>query len=152
MTVGGSVSAFHTTTGQTIVKLGTNTISYILSKFNIWQIGINESGGKTSTAWEVLKKNNQAAFAEILKNLAKDESGPFYELQCLYNDILKNVGANTDLGKQCAELFRKLLENCKGFSAGKIDLEPALASFDEVLVFNYHSIKHLNIKIYVICF
>ncbi|MDR2372031.1 MAG: hypothetical protein LBD60_02695 [Puniceicoccales bacterium] len=149
VTVGGSVSASKTTTGQTIVRLGTNTISYVLSKFNIWQMGANESEGKTSTAWEALKKNNQDAFSEIFKNIAKDESGPFYELQCLYNDILKNVGADTDLGKKCTKLFGKLLEDCAKLSTEEpkeVDLQAALASFDEVLTFNYHHsfLLHLN--------
>ncbi|MDR0715238.1 MAG: hypothetical protein LBF25_00420 [Puniceicoccales bacterium] len=146
VTVGGSVSASHTTTGQVIVKLGTNTISYVLSKFNTWQRGVNESEGKTSIAWERLKKNNQDAFAEILKNFAKDGSEPFYELQGLYNDILKNVDADTSLGVQCTELFEKLLEHCKKLSEGTIDLPTVLASFDEVLAFNYHHsfLPHLN--------
>jgi hypothetical protein len=146
VTVGGKVSASHTTTGQAIAKLETNTISYVLSKFNIWQMGVNEAEGKTSTAWETLKKNNQDTFAEILKNFAKDGSGPFYELQGLYNDILKKVGADTDLGKQCTELFGKLLQDCEKLSAGEIDLQTALASFDKVLAFNYHHnfLPHLN--------
>jgi hypothetical protein len=146
VTVGGSVSVSHTTTGPIIIKLGTHTISYVLSKFNIWQMGVNEPKEKTSTAWEALKKNNRDAFSEILKNIAEDGSEPFYELQCLYNDILKNVDADTDLGKQCTKLFGKLLKNCKDFSAGKIDLQTALTSFDEVLKFNHEHnfLVHLN--------
>ncbi|MDR1590493.1 MAG: hypothetical protein LBR92_00635 [Puniceicoccales bacterium] len=146
ITVGGKVSASHTTTSQFILKLGTSTISYILSRFNSWQMGVNESEGGVSAAWKAFKENNQGAFSEILKNIAKDGSKPLYELQGLYNDILKNVGTDTDEGKQCTELFGKLLENCEKFSAGEIDLPTVLDSFDKILEFNYEHnfLVHFN--------
>jgi hypothetical protein len=131
---GGAVTAkvgkSERTQESRIQQLGMDTMRHITSIFDRGQRG-------DSTVWETLKEDHGKELSKMLENLTNANSNISYELQGLYNDILKNVGADTELGEQCTEVFGKLLEDCKKLSEGEIDLETALASLDEVLTLNY---------------
>ncbi|MDR1435094.1 MAG: hypothetical protein LBI77_01680, partial [Puniceicoccales bacterium] len=143
----GNVSKQTSTTAR---DLGTNSIAYPLSRFNVWQMEFgNNEKGKISLAWEGLKNNNKNVFSEILRNLAKENSPVSYELQCLYNDNLESIKSSKSkkkLEKKCQKLFKTLVDACKNFSQNGNNYQEALDALDKVLKFNYqHSfLPHFN--------
>lgn len=129
--------------------IGSDTLSYITSKYDAWALGLKDKKGassKVNTPWEALKKEQAGQLKKLFINIADKNSGARYELQCMYNDTLDNLeemeapSEVTQKSKECEESFKKLLEKSKELQTGGSTSElyaNALSAFDEVLKLNH---------------
>ncbi|MDR0418053.1 MAG: hypothetical protein LBH08_01280 [Puniceicoccales bacterium] len=129
----------ETQVGDKTQTFGTDTMIHIASEFDKAQRG-------NLSTWNALKKAHSKELAKMLKNLVKDDSVILYELQGLYNDNLKNIGADAKLKKECSGIFRELLDNCEKYSQNNSHFQSAIDSLEKVLKFNYdhNSLVHFN--------
>lgn len=130
---------------QNTQQLGTETLNYIVSRFNVWQMGLSGEEDNVSVTWNSFKSSNKQELSGIIKNIGSSKPGILYELQCIYNDNLGNVNKMT---KKDNKIFENLLKCCSTFVQNETDanLNAALDALDEVLKFNYKNnfLVHYN--------
>ena len=129
------------TTDKKII-IGDDTISVITSKYNAFRLGSIDS--QENTAWESFKTSQEKSLLNILKNITDDSKTAKYELQVVYNSIMKNLQNESDKN-DCFKSFDKLLKNCQTFDENTLTSKIS-KSLDKVLELNflYNFLPHYN--------
>jgi hypothetical protein len=98
--------------GRAIKVTGWNTLHDITSKFNALSMGKVDAKSDVST--EFLFKGQIYSLQKLFKNIAKMNTNAAFELQVLYNDLIKSYGKG---GKDKYDpLFEQFISACKDFS------------------------------------
>ncbi|MDR0633261.1 MAG: hypothetical protein LBF84_03950 [Holosporales bacterium] len=132
------------TLGKTIRVLSDDTLSVFVSKFNALRLGTEDGG--PNTAWESFKTGQKTPLINLLNNINCEGKNSRYELQCLYNDLMKELPEKK--AKKCTKLFAEFLEANAVLSAtdGQRTLAEVVGLFDKLLQFNYKNnfLVHYN--------
>lgn len=101
--------------GKAIKVTGWNTLHDITSKFNALSMGKVDAKSDVST--EFLFKEQIGSLQRLFKNIAKMNTNAAFELQALYNDLIKSYGKG---GRDKYDpLFEQFISACKDFSKDK---------------------------------
>ena len=101
--------------GKLAKRTGSNTLNDLLSKVNALSLGISDSKSGESTAIDSLLKGQSGQMLKIFKKIAKMNSNAAFELQMLYNDMLKN-SKNSGEKREIEQLFFDFLTACKNIN------------------------------------
>ncbi len=135
--------------GRIASVIGTHSLNFPANRFNAFALGMQDRTQKkeVSELWTGFKNGQKGQFKEIFKNIAKDAHNIRYELQCMYNSILKGVDSNSKLNpikratlkKTINSTFAEFLGSCKAFSDESSDenFTNASAVLDKVLKLNF---------------
>lgn len=102
-----------TSWGQRTRIIGTDTLSYVTSKYDAWMLGLEmeEKNGpdkiyaqkilkldnvepiekSKNTLWTAFEDEQKVKLYELFNNIDKPKSNARFELQCMYNDILDGL-------------------------------------------------------------
>lgn len=140
--------------GKASATIGNNTLTFLVNKFNATNVGDNDNA--QNAIWQNFKNAQSSELSNLFINLS-NKTNAKYELQCIWNDILKNASPNTTQYENVYSDFKNFLESCENFSNEKSqeNFDKASGLFDKILMhnhmFNYlpelqsiHSIKHNN--------
>ena len=149
--------------GKASSVIGNDTFKYITKRYNVFEAGLNDKlSNKENNLWDQFKKNQEAGIKEMLLNISDKNKNIRYELQEMYNDIMKNISNDSKLNKNKKETlvdkidkeFIKFIETCDKFKEGNSqeNFENASKSLDRILNLNYlysympeYNRLHLNV-------
>ncbi|GHT93500.1 hypothetical protein FACS1894122_08810 [Alphaproteobacteria bacterium] len=109
--------------GDVVKAIGSNSIHYMVSKYNVLSLGTCDSGCEESTAIEGLFAEQSALLFKLFRNIAEENSKAAFELQTLYNEVLDNLETQGDKKTEWTNLMKEFLEACKELSKEKVDEE-----------------------------
>ena len=118
---GNQVSAFKKT-GNASSKIGSDTLTFTVNKFNACELGRNTTG--VDSLWGKFTQSQKDSLREMFLNINDDQKNVKYELQCLYSNVLNSIDNKKSLSdeqkealKNTAEnIFEKFLNSCKDLS------------------------------------
>lgn len=148
--------------GRASSKIGTNTLDFIKSKFNVFSIGKTGNSGDLSPLWNKFKKGQEEQLKVLFKNISQKDKNARYEVQCLWNNILGTVNKlwksdttkRDNINKVNKEIFEEFISSCEKYNEleSQENFDKVSESFDKVMniyhVYDYtpelkrvHSIK-----------
>lgn len=84
--------------GRASSVIGTDTFSFITKRYNVFEAGLNDKlNNKENNLWDQFKKNQEIGIKEMLINISEKNKNIRYELQEMYNDIMKNISNDSKL-------------------------------------------------------
>ncbi len=135
--------------GRSASVIGTHSLNFPASRFNAFAFGMQDRAQKkdVSELWIGFKNGQKGQFKEIFKNIAEDAHNIRYELQCMYNSVLRGVDSNSKLNpikratlkNTVNSAFANFLSACKAFSGdgSEENFTSTSAALDEVLKLNF---------------
>lgn len=133
--------------GRATAKIGPDTLTFITSRYNVFETGFQDKSDKNNTLWAGFKQGQEPQLKKMFKNMASDNKNVKYELQCMYNALKNNLDAASSLNEsqknklssKADTCFEEFLTACTAFSKTKSqkDYEKASGYFDKVLKLNY---------------
>lgn len=126
--------------GKNNSYLGDDTLSFIINRYNVFAMGQEDRKGKEnekSDLWIDMRENNKNTFKNIVKNVSKEDSNVRYELQNMYNSLMKRT-KNNGVKTNCERKYKEFLDACDNLSAGdENQYESAFILLDDILNLNY---------------
>lgn len=136
--------------GRSASVIGTHSLNFPASRFNAFAFGMQDRAQKkdVSELWTGFKSGQKGQIKEIFKNIAEEAHNIRYELQCMYNSILRGVDSSSKLNpikratlkNTVNTAFIAFLSACKAFSGDDSEEEnfaSASSALDEVLKLNF---------------
>ena len=123
--------------GKSSVLIGTDTLSFIKNKYNVFSTGLNDKENTSNHMWSDFKNSQLSCFKELIIKLSNKSSNIHYELQKMYNQILVN---NLQNSVYITQNFKNLLDSCNNYAINNNsqNLENALYALDQTLELNYN--------------
>ena len=128
--------------GKISSKIGNNTLSFLTNKFNALNTGFNEDNSDEESSeniiWQNFKKAQSDEILKLFVNISK-KTNARYELQCIWNEIAKNIFKNKTTYKSAHNDFKNFLIACKNLRKNKSqkDFDATSELFDKILKLNY---------------
>lgn len=129
--------------GRASSKIGTNTLDFIKSKFNVFSIGSAGNSDGVSPLWNKFKKGQEEQLKVLFKNISQKDKNARYEVQCLWNNILGTVNKlwksdttkRDKINKVNKEIFEEFLNSCEVYNEvdSQENFEKASKNFDKVM-------------------
>lgn len=133
--------------GKTSSIIGSDTLAFITSRYNVFQTGLLESGEDENYLWDSFKENQMKQFKDLFLNISNKNKNVRYELQSIWNQLVNTTKTDKTLTpKQKNEIikeseisFKEFLENCDKLKDenSEENLKKASESFDKVMHANY---------------
>ena len=122
--------------GKSSSIIGTDTLSFIKNKYNVFAMGLNDRGNDSNHMWNDFKNGQLSRFKDLIIKLSYKTSNVRYELQNLYNQTLINHLQNS---VDITEKFKNLLDACNRYAIqnSSDNLEKALSALDKIMALNY---------------
>ena len=122
--------------GKSSAIIGTDTLSFIKNKYNVFAMGLNDKENKSNHMWNDFKNSQLSCFKDLIIKLSYKTSNIRYELQKLYNQTLIN---HLQSAAEITETFKNLLNACHGYALKNSpdNFEKALSALDEIMALNY---------------
>ena len=138
--------------GKASSKIGSNSLIFIVNKFNVCEAGKNSTG--ISGFWEKFKTSQKNSIEDLFININDDGSNAKYELQGMYSLIIKNLSKKSDendtqkqsLIAAVKNLFRNFLGACRDLKESQNNeskqkaYNEAESLFDSILKINYNHV------------
>ena len=126
---------FSNNLGKSSSKIGSDTLSFIINKYNGLASGFSDSSSETNPMWEKFTTSQKEQLKILFENINKPDSNARYELQELFNNILENESKT-----KTEHIFAEFLENCSYYSIENTEknYEKALDSLNKLLNLNYN--------------
>ncbi|MGN1043244.1 MAG: hypothetical protein ACI4PR_00365 [Acutalibacteraceae bacterium] len=123
--------------GKSSVLIGTDTLSFIKNKYNVFSMGLNDTENASTSMWADFKSSQLSGLKDLIVNLSCKTSNIHYELQKMYNQILVN---NLQNSVYITQNFKNLLDSCNNYAINNNsqNLENALSALDQILELNYN--------------
>jgi len=134
--------------GRACSKIGSDTFKYITNRYNVFETGLNDKiNNKENVLWNQFKGSQEDQIKEMLINVSDKDKNIRYELQEMYNSIMKNISNNKKLKKDAKTSllnkidkdFIKFIEMCEKFKGNSTqeNFEVASELLDNILNLNY---------------
>ena len=122
--------------GKSSAIIGTDTLSFIKNKYNVFAMGLNDKETESNHMWSDFKNSQLSCFKDLIIKLSYKNSNVRYELQKLYNQTLMNHLQNS---VEITKTFKNLLDACNNYTIhnSSENLEEALAALDRIMELNY---------------
>lgn len=122
--------------GKASAIIGTDTLSFIKNKYNVFSMGLNDKETDSNHLWFDFKNSQLSGLKDMIVKLSYKTSNIHYELQKLYNQTLTN---HLQDSVYITEIFKNLLDSCNAYTIhnNQQNLEEALNSLDKVMELNY---------------
>ena len=124
-------------------KIGTNTLDFIKSNFNVFSLGSAGISDGVSPLWNKFKKGQEEQLKVLFKNISQKDKNARYEVQCLWNNILGTVNKlwksdttkRDKINKVNKEIFEEFLNSCEVYNEvdSQENFEKASKNFDKVM-------------------
>jgi hypothetical protein len=105
-------AAVARTVGKTLKKTGPDTLNDVITKSNVLMLGLEDNKSGLNTAYDSLKSTQFGQLQKIFRNINRLDSNAIFELQIMYNEIMRNIN-NKKEKEQCEKVFEKFLNACK---------------------------------------
>ena len=129
---------------------GENTLTHISSRFNTFALGLTDKSPTTkelNSLWGALAHEQARPLGKLFLNITDPNSNVRYELQCIFNIIMRNIPSNEDR-EHCLNVFIAFMLACEAYKNQKNEknFKKALNAFYEVLQMNHqwNFLPHLN--------
>lgn len=106
--------------GKLAKRTGPDTLHDLISKVNALLLGKVDSKSGESTAVSSLLKGQSGQILKIFRGIAKMDSNAAFELQTLYNSMLKSCKTKAEKGK-IEQLFAEFIEACKNIVPATVE-------------------------------
>lgn len=122
--------------GKSSAIIGTDTLSFIKNKYNVFAMGLNDKETESNHMWSDFKNSQLSYFKDLIIKLSYKNSNVRYELQKLYNQTLMNHLQNS---VEITKTFKNLLDACNNYTIhnSSENLEEALTALDKTMELNY---------------
>ncbi len=122
--------------GKSSAIIGTDTLSFIKNKYNVFAMGLNDKENESNHMWNDFKNGQLSCFKDLIIKISHKTSNVRYELQKLYNQTLMNHLQNS---VEITETFKNLLNACDNYAIQNSpdNLEKALSALDKIMALNY---------------
>ena len=145
-----ALSAVNIKGSKSIIRssniIGSDSLRLPVNKFNIFELSLSDRKDKNDKnyLWNSFKKSHKNQFKRIFKNITKSNSNSRYELQIMYNKVMKKAKGSQK--NNVNETFVKFLNACQKVTNECTEANYIEASdlFDEVLKLNYN-FKIMNV-------
>ena len=121
-------------TGTSFSKIGSDTLTFIIDKYNALASGFSETTNETNPMWDKFTGSQKEQLKTLFENINTTKSNARYELQTLFNDTLENENKT-----KTEHIFTKFLDSCSYYSIQNTEknYEKALDNLNKVLNLNY---------------
>ncbi|MBQ6144049.1 MAG: hypothetical protein IJI84_06220 [Clostridia bacterium] len=121
-------------TGTSFSKIGADTLTFIINKYNGLTSGFSETTDETNPMWEKFTNSQKERLKTLFENINNTKSNARYELQTLFNDTLENENKT-----KTEHIFTNFLDSCSYYSIQNTEknYEKALDNLNKVLNLNY---------------
>lgn len=134
--------------GRAYSQIGSDTFKYIINRYNVFITGLNDKlNNKENVLWDQFKNNQEMGIKEMLMNISEKNKNIRYELQEMYNNIMKNISKDSKLKnnkKNCLldeidKDFIVFINACDKFKENNSqeNFEIASKALDSILNLNY---------------
>lgn len=133
--------------GKATSIIGSDTLSFITSRYNVFQAGMKDKEDSSNYLWNNFKDAQLEQFKKLFINTSDINKNVRYELQCIWNQAIKNIKSDSALTESeksqlisnCEKSFSELLKDCDNLSKedSEENFKKASKSFDEVMELNY---------------
>lgn len=128
--------------GASTNKIGTNSLDYIINKFNACRLSSDDIS--KSSLWLKFKEKQTESLKDLFINMTDEKTNAYYELQQIYSMIIENISEKTfadssqqEALKTCTEnIFENFLKACN-----------ELADYESTIGDATHISDELNCKI-----
>lgn len=137
----GSI-ALSSKIGKASAKIGNNTLTFIINKFNLLNTGLDDNittkEMSENIIWQDFKKAQSEELTKLFINI-NEKTNARYELQCIWNAIVKNISKNKEQYQNAYKDFANFLTACKNLSENnsKENFDNTSKLFDKILKLNY---------------
>ncbi|MDR0581194.1 MAG: hypothetical protein LBG04_03735 [Holosporaceae bacterium] len=104
--------AVASSVGKILKKTGPDTLHDIIAKSNALMLGLEDNKSGLNTAYDSLKSAQLEQLRKIFRNINRLDSNAIFELQTIYNEIMRNITSGKEKD-QCNKVFKKFLDACK---------------------------------------
>jgi hypothetical protein len=105
--------------GKLAKRTGPSTFHDIISKFNALSLGKADSQSEESTAINSLLSGQSGQLLKSFTKVSQKNSNVLFELQDLYNGIMKKLKNDSSGAQKCTKLFENFIAECKKLAAAQ---------------------------------
>ncbi len=134
--------------GKASSIIGSDTLSFITSRYNVFQTGMKDKENSSNYLWNNFKNSQSEQFKNLFINISDINKNVRYELQCIWNQAIKNIKSDNSLIdseksqmiSNCEKSFSEFLNDCDNLSKkdSEENFKKASNSFDKVMELNYN--------------
>lgn len=139
--------------------IGSDSLKFILNKYNTFQLGSENSLCTQNHLWDRFRESQIEQFKNLFLNMNYESKNVKYELQCIWNTVNSNVQSDAKMPMDekikvlnyCETQFKEFLHDCDALNKDSSieNLKKAFKSFDEILKINYEynfypEVKRIN--------